>query len=183
MPNPENNFTIGIPQDKPHYRRAFILSFLIESEIKKIRLQQSRIKEDKKDSSHLNILFADIHFLLITFGNLRKLLKEIGKLFETDKTYKAITDEFLPKLDSIGIVRHNLEHILDGRLDGIGNKGKPLVEPNMFGNLIGDVYNFGGDKVNLKETIALVDILEKKLISWNKQVQINPFWLNQSMTQ
>lgn len=176
MSKNETNFTIGIPADKPHYRKAFILSFLIESELKKVKLQKNRIEAEKNDKADLSTLFADIHFLLITLGNLRKLLKEVRKLFNTDKTYSGICDMYLSKLDAIGIVRNHLEHILDGRLDGVGNKGKPLVEPNMFGNLFGDEYNFGGDKVNLKDTYKMIDELENDLRSWNKTAQINPFW-------
>lgn len=154
----QNNHTIGIPVDKPEYKRAFILLHLICTEINTIRLQQSRI-EQEKEVGDLAILFADIHFLFVTVGNLRKLLKAMNELLSGDIDFKLICDTYLPDIDKIGLIRNHLEHILDGRLDGFGHKGAPLAEPNMFGNLFGDEYNFGGDKVNLKETFEMINSL------------------------
>lgn len=171
----QNNHTIGIPVDKPHYRRAFILLHLICTEIKTIRLQQSRI-EQEKETDDLTVLFADIHFLFVSLGNLRKLLKAMNEVLSDDTDFKLICDNYLPYIDRIGLIRNHLEHILDGRLDGFGHKGVPLAEPNMFGNLFGDEYNFGGDKVNIKETFEMIDSLETDLKAWNKKVLIYPLW-------
>ncbi len=170
------NHTIGIPADKPHYRKAFIIVHLIGSELKNTQLQQSRIEIERGEPDKMSELFADIHFFLITLGNLRKLLKEMAILLETDVEYKTITDKYLPELDKIGLVRNHLEHILDGRLEGLGHKGKPLVEPNMFGNLFGEEYNFGGDKIHLKETYQMIAELEAELHVWNKTAQVYPMW-------
>lgn len=172
----QNNYTIGIPAEKPHYKKAFIILHLIASELKTVQLQQSRIETERNERDKMSELFADIHFFLITLGNLRKLLKEMSILLDTDTEYKMIYDEYSPKLDKIGLVRNHLEHILDGRLEGLGHKGKPLEEPNMFGNLFGEEYNFGGDKVHLKETYQMIDELETNLKLWNKTSQVYPMW-------
>ena len=168
--------TISVPADKPHYRRALILVHLIDTALKKVKIQKNRIVTEKEDHTKIVELFADIHFLLITLSNIRKLLPELGKLFNDSHEYSKLCDKYLPALDKVGIIRNHLEHILDGRLEGKGYRGQPLSEPNTFGNLAGDEYNFGGDTFNLSDMFTMCLELENELKAWNKKVLVYPLW-------
>lgn len=170
------NYAIEIDSSKPEFRRVFLLLVFADTAIKKIRLQQSRIRKAQMDDTMTSELFADIHFLLITFGNLRKILSEIKKTLVTDVDYENIYSTYSAQLDKLGLVRNHLEHILDGRIDGVDAKGKPLLEPNMLGNLMNDEYNFGGDKFNLADAEVLVTNLEKELKLWNAKKRFYPLW-------
>ncbi len=68
----------------------------------------------------------------------------------------------------LNLFRDHLEHF-DERLDGIGKNGKPLLRPNMLGNLFGYEYDFGGEKFNLKNAFEVVEKLKNDLTEWNRE--------------
>lgn len=175
----KHNYTIGFPQDKPHYRKAFLLAYLLDCSFKKTMNQYQRIQYGKsiQDIEHQIILFGDIHFFLISATHLGKILKELVGIFKEDSILAEIFSKYSPTLKLLKDLRDHNEHILEGRLDGKGSYGKvALSEPNMLGNLFDDEYNFGGQKINLVTADKQINELLKELKAWNIKTHIYPLW-------
>jgi len=151
--------------------KVLILLTFIDSSFLKIEIQRTRINDVLSDvePKKLSMLFGDIHFYLISTTNLYKCLKELLRVIPNDTQLKKIINKYKTFLEIIKTLRDHLEHILDGRLDGKGYKGKPLREPGMLGNLDGDVYNFGGDKINLMSSFKELYYLKSDLTEWRRR--------------
>ena len=159
--------TIPVPHDKPEYKSAFISFTLLMSVIERSEIQIKRIKLDRKHQD-LKLLFTDIQFFLITISNIQKMMLRLKKILYGNKDYMLWYKKFINKIETLDSFRDNLEHI-DERLDGVGKKGKPLLQPNMLGTLLNnDEYNFGGEKFNLSDAFIIIEMLKKDLVEWNK---------------
>jgi len=119
--------------------------------------------------SRLDELFADIHFYFNTVSNIQKILLKIKQINSADEEFMLIYKKYLKPIQKIDIVRDHLEHITDNRFKGKDRKGGSLKEPNMLGSLFGDVYNFCGDAVNLKDTFKMISELETDISNWDKE--------------
>lgn len=144
--------------------KIFFLVSLLEDAFYKIELQKSRINSEmSKKRVELKTLFADIHFFLISASNLLKVLREVGEIKKQDIDYQNIYKKYIKDLEFLNIFRGHLEHFTDGRLDGKGKGGIQLKNPMMLGNLIGEDYNFGGEKFNLPDIFKLLGDLQEEL--------------------
>ena len=172
----KNHHMIEIPAEKPHHRKAFILMHLIDTALYKIELQKSRVEDNKKKITKIIVqdLFADIHFLLISFSNLNKLLKNLCICLKDDSALIFIFQKHKNALLLLNNFRDHLEHITEGRLEGRIGRGKKLIEPNILGNLSNDTYDFGGEKFNLKNAYNLAEEIKEDLNKWNTTANIYP---------
>lgn len=170
------NYTVGVPKDKPYFKKAFVLFHLLDTNFRKLELQKSRIRRSLADGMDVDlvVLFADIHFFLVSLSSLYRILNALRAVVKNEHKFGTLFKQYRPQLEYLDKFRDHLEHIED-RLDGVA-KGKPLKNPSMFGNLFGDEYDFGGERFNIKHTFALIDDLEKDLAAWNESVQCYPLW-------
>ncbi len=162
-------------KNRPEYRRAFLRMVIIDQAFDKYLIEKQRI-EIAKASSDLKTLFADIHFFLVAATNLRSGLVSLKNTLQNDSELQSIFKKYINKLEHLNKFRNHLEHITDGRLEGVDWNNKPLKQPGMLGNLINDDYNFGGDTFNISDSFSLLDSLYKELRQWNKTSQIYPLW-------
>lgn len=169
----------NIQLQKPEERITFLLMFSLDSSFKDIDLQISRISNNDgfNEEGTYNPVYADIHFLLVTISNVRKLIIELNKKYITDSDFSRINKKYIPELERISQIRHHLEHITDGRFDGVGKGGEPLLDPKIFGILKDGEYNFGGEKIKIKDIMKLRKGLETDMRRWNKKTRVYPFYL------
>lgn len=162
----ENHYRI----EKPENKELFILCVLLNQYFARISLQEERILESLKNpgTKYLATLFSDIHFYFNTVSGIDKILLKIRKISTRDEEFVRIYKKYVKQLKNIDDIRDHLEHITDNRLEGKDKKGIPLKEPGMLGNLIGDVYNFCGDTVNIKDMFVLMKELNLELSVWNR---------------
>lgn len=153
--------------DKPNNRDVFINVFLLWSAIERSETQIARIRLDKTELDS-KTLFADIHFFLVTVSNIQKMMLRLRKIFKNNKDYAILYKRHIKKIELLDSFRDHLEHF-DERLDGLGKGRKPLLEPNMLGNLMSDEYNFGGEKFNLNDAFKNVEELKNELFEWNQK--------------
>lgn len=173
------NYTIAVPKDKPEYRKAFLLMFILDSAFEKVFLQRERIESERNkkiEEMNLKKLFADIHFFLVASTNLLYALVSLKSLLKEDKELSVIYKKYVCDLEYLNKFRDHLEHITDKRLEGLGKKGQPLKEPNALGNLWGDEYDFGGERFNLPSSFSMIEKLLSELKEWNTKVGIYPLW-------
>ena len=171
--------TIIVPRDKPEFRKAFILMFLIDSYFEAVFLQRERVESERnKEISEINFgkLFADIHFLLVSSTNLLYALKSLKSLLKEDEELAIIYKKYDYDLEYLSKFRGHLEHITDKRLEGLGKDGQPLKEPNALGDLWGDEYDFGGERFNLPSSFSMFEKLLGELKRWNAETLIYPLW-------
>lgn len=168
-------YTIQTPREMPEYRRAFLIVAVLDTNFYEVGLERQRI-EESRERGDLKTLFADIHFILIAISNIRKGLKSLKFTLKTDQKLNALYKRFNPNLEHLDDFRDHLEHVYDGRLDGLGKRRQPLHNPGMLGNLTNDVYDFGGEQFNLTESFALLEHLYVALTEWNKEARIYPIW-------
>lgn len=166
------NFAFEV--QRPDNRELFILCVLMTQYFPRIHLQEKRICDGlhPKNLDNLYILFADIHFYFITVTNIQNLLLRIRQVLPTDQVFSQIFKKYIKHLNMIDSVRDHLEHITDKRINGQDKKGEPLKDPNNFGNLLGDIYNFGGDEINIKDMFSMMSRLEGEFNSWLKGTSI-----------
>ncbi len=160
-------------------QKTIVLISLIKNAIERCNNQYQRILQimPTAQAKDLPVLFGDIHFFFIAATNLKKTLRALADMFPQDTALKAIYDNHLPILDLLTDLRNHLEHILDGRLDGMGKNGKvPLTDPSMLGNLFNDEYDFGGQKVNLKNAAQEIQNIAEEMKAWNEKTRITPVW-------
>jgi len=178
------HYTIQTPKDKPEYRKAFLRFVILDQSFDKVFLQRKRI-ETAKAIPDLKVLFADIHFFLVVVTNVMEGFKDLRTVIKNDRELStnyynqelnAIYKKYIPQLEYLNIFRDHLEHITDGRLDGLGKNNHPLKNPGMLGNLFGDDYDFGGEKFNLIESFSMLDEFYSELRVWNKRAKIYPLW-------
>lgn len=170
----DNKYTITTPIEKPNFKNGFILTHLIYTALQKAKIQQKRIENEMTNQEDLVRLFGDIHYLFINIGNMKDFMKAMCDILNEDKKLEEIYNKYFAILEKCSVLRNHLEHT-DERLGGCVFK-KPLSEPNMFGNLIGYEYNFGGDKIDLREVFKLCDEILIELKDWNKISKIYPVW-------
>lgn len=170
------HFIIKKPDNDPNYKLGFTCFFLLESCFYKANLQIDRIEQEKKDHK-LPMLFADIHFFLVSVSNLKKILEKLKKIYPKDAQLKKIYKKYKIQLNRLADFRHHLEHIDHNRMEGKDGKGKPLKNPNMLGNLFNDNYDFGGEIFNLTKSFSLINNLEKDIGNWNMGTEKFP-WSN-----
>jgi hypothetical protein len=171
----QRSYTIKTPQDRPEYRKAFLRMAILDASFYKASLERARI-EDARTELDLQTLFADIHFFLVAVANIKKVLKDLKFVLKTDPVLNTIYKQFSPRLEHLNKFRDHLEHIQDGRLDGLRKDKQPLKNPTALGNLYGDTYHFGGEEFNLVESFALIEELQGDLRSWNSYSKIYPLW-------
>lgn len=171
----ENKYTVGIPTDKPHYRDGLIMMHLIDTALYSSKIQEARIVHEMDKKKDLMKLFGDIHFLFINIANIKDYLNKLCTILTDDEEIKGIYSKYYARLDHICKFRNHLEHISDDRLSGFAQK-RPLTQPNVFGDLFEYEYNFGGDKVNLKDIFTLCDELSTNLKDWNRSSSVYPVW-------
>ena len=160
--------------EKPDDIKVILLMHFLDNAFYKIELQKSRIDADKRSMNTKN-LFPDIHFLLIAFCNLNKLLKNLCSHFK-NPNLNTIFTKYEKALTHLNDFRDHLEHITEGRLDGKGQRGKKLTNPNMLGDLYGDTYHFGGETFNLKDSFTFSSNLKMELENWDNTSNEYPFW-------
>lgn len=172
--------------DASHNQRLIILFGFLESHLFALDLQKGRIIKSHQKlqgrqgikgqqdwrAVHSNIMlsmkseFADIHFFLVAWGNLNKILKEVRKLLGENKDFVFIYKKHRKEIEELVKFRDHLEHITEGRLEGRGKKGAPLPNPSSLGNIWGDYYDFGGERFNLKKSFLLSDKIFRDINNW-----------------
>lgn len=163
----DKQYTIFTSRDKPE-RWIIYLSFnFLFGVIEESEIQIARIESELgKARPHLKTLFADIHFFLVTVSNIRKMILRLRKLLSKNKDYVFLYKKHINQIKHLNLFRDHLEHFNE-RLDGVGKKRKPLLRPDMLGNLFGYEYDFGGEKFNLKSAFEIIKKLKSDLIKWN----------------
>ena len=171
------HFTIGVPEDKPFMRKAFFVVHLIDSALKVIFNQEKRINSriNSDNPSSLPILFGDIHLYFINAANIKEYLDKLSEYFSEDLAFDKIRKSHQDTFAKLSSLRNHQEHILDGRLDGMG-KIEPLSEPSMLGNISNGEYNFGGEKIDLVKSFREFEQLQTELMDWNRDSKVYPLW-------
>lgn len=161
--------------DRSKYDQAFLRLLIINGSFEKVFLQIDRIGI-ARGASDLKVLFADIHFFLVAVTNVMNGVKSLKAVIKIDRKLNAIYKKYILKLERLDIFRDHLEHITDGRLDGLGKKKNPLKNPGMLGNLFGDDYDFGGERFNLVESFSMLDEFYMEIREWARETQERPLF-------
>jgi len=161
--------------DRSKYDQVFLRLVIINGSFEKIFLQIDRIRA-AKSANKLKVLFADIHFFLVAVTNVMNGVKSLKAVIKIDQKLNAIYKKYISKLERLDIFRDHLEHITDGRLDGLGKKKNPLKNPGMLGNLLGDEYDFGGERFNLVESFSMLDEFYMEIREWTHETQERPLF-------
>ena len=101
-------------------------------------------------------LWADIHFFLISVGNVKKLLEEPDKHFDNDfkNVLKAMTDKYRSFLKDAYTIRGTYEHL---------HSCLRLGKENIYsGKMLDDNWNFEicGKQVNVEPSAAIRTLIE-----------------------
>ena len=158
-----------------HSKEAHLF-FLMMDCLNSIQRQKDRIREDKigvdkQKNGSTSAIYADIHYLLVEIAGFKKALDKFLELKSGDIKLKIIHDRYREKIKLLCDIRHHLEHITDGRFDGIIDRtGESLKDPLTLGVLNGNEYNFGGQSFNLVSTYALMEDVGNELMKWNEEL-------------
>jgi len=142
--------------------------------------QHERIKKEKakmegyakKYNSNWQIelrkLFLDIHFYLICWANIKKILRKLGKIIK-DENFQEVLIKYNSRLNEYIEFRTYLEHLIEG----LRNKKKRrlLKNPSDIGNLNGDFFTFGGKKLYVGEkNLEILNSLYNDLNGWLEKI-------------
>ena len=134
-----------------------------------------KIKEYSKENNpdwqtELKKLFLDIHFYLICWANIKKILRKLERTIK-DKDFKKIHGEYNGHLDTFIEFRTYLEHLVENLENE--KKKKLLKKPGDLGNLEGDFFTFGGKKLYIgKKNLEILNSLYSDLNKWLENIKI-----------
>jgi len=134
----------------------------IEKNKLNIRSYQKRNNNDWQ--IELKNLFLNIHFYLICWANIMKILRKLENTIK-DKNFKKIIAKYNPKLKKFIEFRTYLEHFIENLENE--KKKRLLKNPADMGNLNGDFFTFGGKKLYIgEENLELLDNFYDDLNRW-----------------
>lgn len=175
--------------ESQNYEKETVLFYLLDKYLISCQLQTERIKNDSKNqkeqiefvikggekisgwAEYQEYLFIDIHFFLIGVSNTGKILEKLKKIRSYDSDFVNICKKYIKPIQKIDRFRDHLEHITE-RLSGKDKKGRKLKNPSDLGNLDRDNFTFGGESLDLKDSINLINNLVDDFISWQSSKEL-----------
>ena len=125
----------------------------IDSELSAAKVQQRRIARAKRlmgrnwaAKRSRGMLLHDVHFYLICWGRVSKLLKFIVRITQFPQA-RFVLKRYRTRLDAMIEFRDHLEHF-EERLPG-GAERHNLKKPGDLFNMFGDLASIGGDRVDV----------------------------------
>ena len=156
----------------------FLKKYLFGCYNQQIRIEEEKLKiricakENNKDwQIELEKLFLDIHFYLICWANIKKILRELSKVIK-DEDFQIILSKYSFHLNEFIEFRTYLEHFAK---DLKNEKNKKLLKnPSDLGNLEGDFYTFGGKKLYIGEkNLDILNNLHSDLNKWLELIKLS----------
>lgn len=166
---PRKEIIFELPEErKGFYQPKVILFPLLKGSLSRCLLQISRIKNEvnKAQQCNVDVLHADIHFFFIAVRDLVQISKKMAERLSSDSAFVYICEQHLPYLEQVKPFRHNLEHITVGRIDGRGERGIPLVDPQELGNYRQGKYYFGGEQIDLDTLSDRIIQMHQEIVNW-----------------
>lgn len=162
----EINIEVPYEKDSSAYKKYLRNAKIYVSTIFHIHYARLSYKRFLDRERHPWDVSADVHSFFVAVGNLKYHLKLLRSAVN-DETLSKLIDKQNKWLYKCTEMRDEIEHVYDGRLDGLTKNEKPMTEPNELGKVVGMVFNFGGLKVDLEEShISLVGF-SNALDLWN----------------
>lgn len=142
----------------------------IRMEKNKLNIREYPKKNNNNWQMELKNLFLNIHFYLICWANIKKILRKLEKTIK-DKNFKKIIAKYNPDLNKFIEFRTYLEHLIEN----LENEKKKKLLENLrdVGNLNGDFFTFGGKKLYIGgKNLELLDNLYNDLNRWLEETKI-----------
>lgn len=142
----------------------------VRIEKNKLNIRECSKRNNDDWQIELKNLFLEIHFYLICWANVKKILRKLEKTIK-DKNFEKIVVRYNQNLNKFIEFRTYLEHLLEN-LENEKRK-KLLKNPADVGNLNGDFFTFGGKKLYIgRGNLELLDNLYKDLNRWLEKAEI-----------